>query len=155
MRVINTLDAVFHELLDFLGCNRAAAATKYLDMARAQLAQPIDHVAKKFDMTALIGTYGNTVGILLDRGADDVIDAAIVPKVNDLYSLRLDKPSHDIDCGIMAVKQGCGRHEAQRDFFRFSRYAGKITGKRAHRLMSPGVKQQRPSALGQKLKENQ
>ena len=92
------------------------------------------------------------VRIFLDRGTNDVIDTAIVAEMDDFDTLCLNQPPHDIDRCIVAIKQGCGRNEPQRDFFGVSRNAGKIAGNRTHRLESPGKEQQKASTMRQKLK---
>jgi hypothetical protein len=47
-------------------------------MGCTEFAQPIHHVAEEFVVPALVGTHRDTVGIFLDRRADDVINAAVV-----------------------------------------------------------------------------
>jgi hypothetical protein len=42
-----------------------------------------------------------------------LLDRAIVTKMHDLGALRLDQPTHDIDRGVMAVKQARGPDESQ------------------------------------------
>ena len=36
MGMVNTLDTVLHQIVDFFGSNRAATTTEYLDMRRTQ-----------------------------------------------------------------------------------------------------------------------
>ena len=132
VRVVNTLYPVVHQAADFFGRNRAATTTEYFYVARIELTQAIDHVTEEFVVAALVRTNGNTVRIFLNCGTDDVIHTAIVAEVHNLDALRLDKAPHDIDGGIMAVKQRGGRDETQWDFFGVARYAGKIAGNGAH-----------------------
>jgi len=78
VRVIDSLDSVSHELRNFFRGDRAAASAENLDVRRIPFAQPVDHVAKEFEMTALIRTDGNTVRIFLNRRAHDIVHATIV-----------------------------------------------------------------------------
>ena len=130
--MIDALDTVTHEIGDFLGRNRSATATEHANVAGAQFVQPVDHVAEELVVAALVGTDGDAVRILLDRGTDDVVDAAIMAKVDHFGALRLDQAAHDVDRGIMAVEQGCGRHKTQRRRTTLARHAGQIVGGSAH-----------------------
>ena len=48
------------------------------------------------------------VRILLDRGADDVGDAAVVAEVHDLGAVRLQQAADHVDRGVVAVEQRGG-----------------------------------------------
>ena len=103
--MIDSLNPVVHEVLDFIGRDRAAAATEHFDVPGTAVSQPIDHVAEKFFVPALVRTDGDAVGIFLDRGTDNVVHAAVVAEVNDFNAARLDKTAHDINCRVMTVEQ--------------------------------------------------
>ena len=64
-------------------------------------------------MTALVGTDGDTVCVLLDGGAYNIIDATIVTEMNNLGTLRLDQSPHDIDRRIMAIEQRSSGNKTQ------------------------------------------
>src|ERR1700759_2270870 len=81
-------------------------------MSTAVLVEQILHVFEEFDMPALIGGNGDALYIFFDRTFDDLGDAPVVPQMNDLRSLGLQDPAHDIDGGIMPVEQCCGRDQA-------------------------------------------
>ena len=104
MRVVNTFDAVFHQFADFLRRYRAAAAAEYLDMRCTEFGQAVDHVTEEFLMAALIGTNSNAVCIFLDRRSHDVVDATVMPKMNNFRPLRLDQATHNVDGRVMAVE---------------------------------------------------
>ena len=113
VRVIDALDAVLHEVADFLGRDRAAAAAEHANVRCTQFVQPVDHVAEELDVAALVGTDRDAVGIFLDGRAHDVVDAAVVAEVNHLGALRLDQAPHDVDRRVVAVEQGRRGYEAQ------------------------------------------
>jgi hypothetical protein len=56
-------------------------------------------------VSALVRGNGDAVSVFLDGCADNVQHAAVMPEVYDFRSLGLDQPAHDIDRGIVAVKQ--------------------------------------------------
>jgi hypothetical protein len=74
-------------------------------------------------VTALVGADRDAIGVFLDRRAHDVIHTPIVPEMDNLGALRLNQASHDVDCGIVTIKQGCGGHKAQWRGLAFSGYA--------------------------------
>jgi hypothetical protein len=73
-----------------------------------QLAQ----VGEVLDVAALVRRDGHPLGVLLDDGAHDALDAAIVAEVDHLAALGLQDPPHDVDRGVMAVEQAGGGDEA-------------------------------------------
>ena len=79
-----------------------------------QITQPIDHVAEKLNVTALVGTDGNCVGVFLDGCQHDVEDTPVVAQVDHLDPLGLDQATHDVDRGVVAVEQRCRGDEPQR-----------------------------------------
>ena len=84
VRVVDPLDAERLELGDLRGRDRAPAAAEDADVAGAALAQHLDHVAEVLDVPALVGADGDRVGVLLDRRAHDLGDAAVVAEVDHL-----------------------------------------------------------------------
>ena len=112
VRAVDAGHAVIVQFADFLGHDGAAAAAEHLDMARPELVQPVDHVFEELDMAALVGRDGDTVGILLDRRLDDLVDRAVVAEMNDLRALRLHDAPHDVDRRVVPVEQRRRRHEA-------------------------------------------
>ena len=112
--MVDPLDAERLELGDLRGRDRAAAAAEDADVVGAALAQHVDHVAEVLVVPALVGADGDRVGVLLDRRAHDVGDAAVVAEVDHLGALRLDQPAHDVDRRVVAVEERCGGDEAQR-----------------------------------------
>src|SRR5690606_5185247 len=80
MRVIDALDAVGMQGGDFLRRDGAATTAEYTDVTGSGLAQHIDHVAEILVVPTLVGADGDTIGVLLNGGADDVGDRAIVPE---------------------------------------------------------------------------
>ena len=63
-------------------------------------------------MAALVAAHGDALGVLLQRGRDDLVDRAVVPQVDHLGAHALEDASHDVDRGVMAVEQARGGDEA-------------------------------------------
>ena len=91
-----------------------AAAPDDLDVAGAGLAQQLDEVLEVLDVAALVGGDGDALDVLLDRGVDDLADAAVVAEVDHLGALALHDPPHDVDRRVVAVEQGRGADDADR-----------------------------------------
>src|SRR5262249_25996170 len=101
------------QLLDLEGRDRTATAPEDGYVRTSPPAEHVDHVREEFDVPALIGRYGDRVGVLLDGRPDDVLDGSIVSKVHDLRSRRLDQATNDIDCSVMSVEQAGCCHDPQ------------------------------------------
>jgi hypothetical protein len=63
-------------------------------------------------MAALVGADGNTLGILLQGCRNHFIDRTVVAQVNDLSAHALQNTAHDIDGGVVAIKQTGGRDKS-------------------------------------------
>ncbi len=122
VRMVDAFDAVALQLGDFLGRDGATAAAKYLDMGRTTVSKHVDHVLEILDVAALVRTERDRVGVFLQRGAHDVLDAAVVAQMDHLGALRLDQAAHDVDRRVVAVEQARRGDEAQRR--RFGRQIG-------------------------------
>ena len=59
-------------------------------------------------MAALIGRHRDAVRVFLQRGGDDLVHRAVVPEVNHLGAHALQDAAHDVDGGIVPVKQASG-----------------------------------------------
>ena len=137
--VVDALDAVGLEFADFFRGNGAATACEDLDVRGAAFFQHVDHVLQVFDMAALVTGQRDCIGIFLQRGADHVLDAAIVAQVHHFGALRLDQAAHDVDGGVVAVEQAGGGDEAQGRatlINRGSLVGGQGFGRAAHTLAS-------------------
>ena len=78
-------------------------------MASTALAQHVHHVFEVFDVPALIGADGNRLRIFLQGGFYHFLNRAVVRQMNHLCARGLQHATHDVDRGVMAVKQtGCG-----------------------------------------------
>src|SRR5699024_9706324 len=130
--VIDALDAVILQLLDFFRRDGAAAAAENANMAGVVFGQHVDHVFEIFDMPALVGADGDGVGVFLQRGAHDVLHGAVVAQMNHLGALILDDAAHDVDGGVVTVEQAGGGDKAQRGRVSLGVARGNVLGGRAH-----------------------
>ncbi len=108
IRAVDPADAISVEFLYFRGQDGAAATTKNLDVAAIALLEQIVDILEKFVVSTLIGGNGNALHVLLDGSLDDLQGRAVVPHVDDLCSTALHDAPHDVDGGIVPVKQGRG-----------------------------------------------
>ncbi|MCW0416172.1 hypothetical protein NB689_001926 [Xanthomonas sacchari] len=111
--VVDALHAVGLQFGDLLRRDGAATATEYAHMAGAALAQHVDHVLEVLHVAALVGRQRDRVGVLVQRRAHHVLDAAVVAEMDHLGALRLDQAAHDVDRRIVAVEQAGGGDETQ------------------------------------------
>jgi predicted heme/steroid binding protein len=68
-------------------------------------------IFEEFDMTALVGGDGDTLGIFLDGTVYDLSSSAVMAEVDDFYPLGLHDTAHNINSGIMAIKKGSSRYD--------------------------------------------
>jgi hypothetical protein len=108
-------------------------------MLGAKFFEPVDHVAEKFVVTALVRTNRYAVCVFLYCRAHDVVNAAVVSQVDDLGSPGLDQAPHDIDRSVMSVEQGRRCDESQGRVLGLAatiRYAWQIAGCSTHGVSS-------------------
>jgi hypothetical protein len=55
-------------------------------------------------MSTLVGRNGDGVGVFLDRGTYDIQHTAVVAKVDNFTTLRLDQAAHDIDSRVVTIE---------------------------------------------------
>jgi hypothetical protein len=132
IRVIDALDAVGLQLLDFFRRDGAAATAEHAHMAGAALAQHVDHVFEVFDVAALVGRQRDGVGVLLQRRAHHVFHRAVVAEVDHFGALRLDDAPHDVDGRVVAVEQAGRGDKAQRRGLGLRVAGGNVLGRRTH-----------------------
>ncbi len=114
VRVVDALHAVGLQFGDLFRGDGAATAAEHAHVAGAAFLQHVDHVLEVLDVPALITGQRDAVGVFLQRGAHDILDAAVVAQVDHLRTLALDQPPHDVDGGVVPVEQAGRGHEAQR-----------------------------------------
>ena len=81
-------------------------------MGTAALTQQIDHVFEVFDMAALVRTDGNALHVFLQSGSDHLVNRAVVAEVYHFSAHALQDAAHDVDGGVVAVKQTGGSDKA-------------------------------------------
>src|SRR5882757_5012790 len=74
---IDLFDPVALQRLDLVGGDCAATTDDDSYVRTATLLEHVHHILEIFIMSALVGAYGDPVGILLDSGANDVRYAAV------------------------------------------------------------------------------
>ena len=104
-RRIDPADPVGVQLTQLLGHNHPAAATEYLDVFAAARFQQVDHVFEKLDVAALVGGDGNALNIFLQGGIDNFLHRAVMTEMDNFHSGGLENAAHDVDGGIVAVKE--------------------------------------------------
>ena len=112
-RRVNARHTVIVEGPALFGNNDPAATAENADVAATALAQHIHHVFEVLHMTALIGTHGDTVHILLEGGTDHLLHGAVVAQMDDFGACRLQDAAHDIDGSIVAIEKTGGGNESQ------------------------------------------
>jgi len=112
VRVVDALNPVIVQFLNFFRKDGAAATTKDADVPRAPLVQQVLHVLEVLHVPALVGGHGDGLGVFLDGRGDHLVHAAVVPQVDDFASGFLHDPPHDVDGGVVAVKQARGGDDA-------------------------------------------
>ncbi|EWS62482.1 hypothetical protein Y695_04291 [Hydrogenophaga sp. T4] len=135
-RAVDAAHAVAVQLADFGRHDHAAAATKHLDVLAAALLEQVHHVLEIFDVTALVGTDGDALRVFLQRGGDHLVDRAVVPEVDHLGAHALQDAAHDVDGGVVAVKQAGGGDEAHLVGGAVAGQGLEVGGKVGHGLVS-------------------
>jgi hypothetical protein len=111
---VDLLDAVTLERFDLVRCNRSAASHDNANVPDTALTQHVDHVSEVFVVPSLIGGDRDRVDILLNGGIDDICDTAVVTKMNDFRTLRLQESANHIDRCVMTIEQRGRADETQR-----------------------------------------
>src|SRR5690606_39030401 len=89
----------------------ASSSAKDLNMPAARVTEKIFQVAEKLQMPTLVRGDGDGMGVFFNGAFYYFVDAPVMPQVDDLRAFGLEDPAHDIDGGIMAVKEGRGRDD--------------------------------------------
>ncbi len=76
-------------------------------MSGSALFEQVVHVLEIFCVSALIGCHGNGLRIFLYGRVHHFFHAAVVTEMDYFATRALDDATHDIDCGIVSVKQRC------------------------------------------------
>jgi len=108
---INTGNAVFLQFFDLLGKDDAASASENFDVPEPLFFQHVVHVFEEFHVTPLVRGNGNGLDIFLNGGIDNFMNRTVVPQMNHFGPRRLDDPSHNIDGGVVSVKQRSGCYD--------------------------------------------
>ena len=134
--------------VDLCGDDDPAAAAEDADVRRAGLAQPIHQVVEVLHVPALVGRHGDRVGALLECGAHDGVDAAVVAEVHDLGAPGLQDAAHDRDRGVVAIEEAGRRHESQGLALRHGSSRSSTLGAPAARVIPAGAAPARWSRSG-------
>ena len=82
-------------------------------------------------MPALVGTNCNPLDILLEGRGDDLLDRAVVAKMDNLGSTALQNSPHDVDGCIVSIKK-TGRCDKSNRLAGTSIERGYFLGSRGH-----------------------
>ena len=73
-------------------------------MTATALVEQVLHVFKKLHVSALVTGNGNALRVFFNSGFYNFLDAPVMSQMNDLGSLLLQDPTHDINSRIVPVK---------------------------------------------------
>jgi hypothetical protein len=77
-------------------------------MSAPILVEQIFHVLEKLHVSTLVRGDGDSVNILLNGAFNDLGHRPVMAQMDDLRTLALQDPAHDIDRRIVAIEQaGC------------------------------------------------
>ena len=80
-----------------------AAAAKNLNVVCAFLAQKIDNSCKKLDVAAVVTRDANGANVLLDRGANDITDRAMISEIDHLNPVPDELEVDRVDRAVVSV----------------------------------------------------
>ena len=100
--------AMFGQRTDFRRYDHAAAAAKHLNVLTTSGLEQIHHVREIFVVPALVRADGDALRILLKCGCHYFVYGSVVAQMDDFGAHALQNAAHDVDRGVVAVKQtGC------------------------------------------------
>ena len=108
------VDAGLLQAVDLVGDDHTATTPDDLDVAGAGLLEQLDEVFEVLDVPALVGRDRHPLGVLLDRRIHDFLHGAVVAEVDDLGTLALHDPPHDVDRRVVAVEEAGRADDAHR-----------------------------------------
>ena len=76
------------------------------------LHQQVFHILEELQVAALVGGDGDALYVFLDGAFHDLRHRPVMSQVDDLGTLGLQQPPHDVDRGIVSVEQRRGSDEA-------------------------------------------
>ena len=97
---------------DLIGQDDAAAAGENTDVTGALRRQAVHQVLEKFHVPALVGGDRHGPGVFLNRRSHDFPGRAVVAQMDHLRAAGLEQAPEDVDGGVVAVEQCCGRDDA-------------------------------------------
>src|SRR5690606_16558730 len=105
-------NTVFLKFVYFSWKNSTASATKNHNVFSTSFFQQIIHVFKILHMSPLITCHCDGMSIFFNGTVHNLVNTAVVAKVNDLCTTGLNDSSHDIDGCIMTIEKGCCSHNS-------------------------------------------
>lgn len=90
---------------DLRGDDDPSAAAENLYVARPSLCEELDQILEVLDVAALIRADGNTLHVLLHTGCYNLFNRTVMAEMDDLDALTLQDSSHDVDGGVVSIKQ--------------------------------------------------
>ena len=100
--------AVLGQGADFGWHDHATAAAEHLDVLATSGFEQFHHVAEVLVVPALIRADGDALRIFLQGCGDHLVHRAVVAQVDDFSPHALQDAPHDVDGGVVAVKQRSG-----------------------------------------------
>ena len=95
-------------------CNRPAPAAEDFDVTRAAFAQKIDNFREELDVTAVVTGNADGTHVLLNGGAHNVANRAMIAEINDLNPVP-DKLEIDrVDRAVVPITNRHSREDTDR-----------------------------------------
>jgi hypothetical protein len=107
IRRVDSSNPIRSQFFTLLRKNRPSPTSEETDVLATGSIEELSQIAEELHVPALIGRDSNGVSILFYGCLSDLGRTAIVAEMDHLCTGRLKDPSHDVDGGVMSVKERC------------------------------------------------
>ncbi len=112
IRRVNLGNTRLVERTNFRRRDGSTSTTKDADVLTTGFIKQLANVGEVLDVTALIGCECHGVSVFLNGAIHDGLCGLVVAQMDDFCSGGLNETTHDVDGGVMAVKQGRSGNDA-------------------------------------------
>ena len=110
--MIDARDSIGMKFFNFRRKNGSAPTAKNFYMWGSFFFEQVEHVFEILHMSPLIGGHRNGLSIFLNGTIYNLLHRTVMSQVNNFTTRGLDNPSHNIDSGIVAIKEGSRSYNA-------------------------------------------